>query len=64
MSLIPGVLRRDSVTNGIGGLDSTTMNPPTPLEYGRVSGDDADGSDSTVGCWGGTGTNANDLGGL
>ena len=64
MSLIPGVLRRDSVTNGIGGLDSTTMNPPTPLEYGRLAGDNADGTSATIGCWGGTGSNQNDLGGL
>ena len=64
MSLVPGVLRRDSVTNGIGGLDSTTMNPPTPQEYGRLSGTAADGDSSTVSCWGGTGSNQNDLGGL
>jgi len=59
MSLIPGVLRRDTMTagRGIGLASSNTMNPPTPQEYGRLSGTKANGSGSTVACWGCTGSN-------
>ena len=61
MSLIPGILRRDTMTagRGIGLVVSNTMNPPTPYEYGRVSGTADDGDGSDVGCWGATGSNAN-----
>ena len=59
MSLIPGVLRRDTMTagRGIGLVVSNTMNPPTPQEYGRLSGTAANGNSSTVACWGATGSN-------
>ena len=59
MSLIPGVLRRDTMTagRGIGLSQSNTMNPPTPQEYGRLSGAVANGNASNVGCWGATGSN-------
>lgn len=60
MSLIPGVLRRDTMTatRGVGLVVSNTMNPPTPQEYGRLSGTNADGTTSNVGCWGATGSNS------
>lgn len=60
MSLIPGVRRRDTMTasRGIGLVVSNTMNPPTPQEYGRLSGTAADGVGSDVGCWGATGSNS------
>jgi len=59
MSLIPGVERRDTMTagNGIGLSQSNTMNPPTPQEYGRLSGTAANGVGSTVACWGAVGSN-------
>ena len=60
MSLIPGVTRRDTMTagQGIGLSQSNTMNPPTPQEWGRLSGTSADGSGSTVACWGAEGSNS------
>ncbi len=60
MSLIPGVQRRDTMTanRGIGNARSNTMNPPTPQEYGRLSGTVSDGDGSSVGCWGATGSNS------
>lgn len=60
MSLIPGVTRRDTMTagRGVGVVVSNTMNPPTPQEYGRLSGTAADGVGSDVACWGATGSNA------
>ncbi len=61
MSLIPGVLRKDTCTNNMGTVGSETMNPPTPQEYGRLSGANADGTTSTVACWGGGGANATGL---
>ena len=71
MSLVPGVLRRDiNTTNVIGEgkrafmgpqISSRHMNPPTPQEYGRLSGTAANGSSSTVACWGGAGSNASSL---
>ena len=59
MSLIPGIKRRDTGTIGemVGSVASNTMNPPTPLEYGRLSGTAANGNASTVACWGTTGSN-------
>jgi Asp-tRNA(Asn)/Glu-tRNA(Gln) amidotransferase A subunit family amidase len=60
MSLIPGVQRKDTCTNNMGTVGSVTMNPPTPLEYGRVSGASASGSGSIVACWGGAGANDTD----
>jgi len=61
MSLIPGRTRRDTMTSGrgIGNIASNTMNPPTPQEYGRLSGNSANGSGSNVACWGCTGSNSN-----
>ena len=35
MSVTPGVNRKRTITVGIGGLDTITENPPTPVEYGR-----------------------------
>ena len=35
MSTIPGENRKRTITVGIGGLDTITENPPTPVEYGR-----------------------------
>tara|TARA_B100000073_G_scaffold126230_1_gene103260 strand:+ start:2199 stop:2390 length:192 start_codon:yes stop_codon:yes gene_type:complete len=63
MSLIPGVTRKDTTTAGrvVGTVASLTMNPPTPQEYGRLSGTAANGTASTVACWGGAGTNATSL---
>ena len=60
MSLIPGVSRRDTIVAGraVGSVASNTMNPPTPQEYGRVSGTADDGDGSNVGCWGATGSNS------
>ena len=60
MSLIPGVLRRDTMTagQGLGMTQSNTMNPPTPQEYGRLSGTSADGTGSNVACWGAVGSNS------
>ena len=60
MSLIPGVTRRDTMTagRGIGLSQSNTMNPPTPQEWGRLSGTVANGSGSNVACWGATGSNS------
>lgn len=59
MSLIPGVLRRDTMTTGrgIGLVVSNTMNPPTPQEYGRLSGTASNGVGSSVACWGAAGSN-------
>jgi len=45
----------------MGTVGSETMNPPTPQEYGRLSGANADGTTSTVACWGGGGANATGL---
>ena len=63
MSLIPGVTRRDVITagEGLGSVASNTMNPPTPQEYGRLSGTVANGNASTVACWGGAGSNQTGL---
>ena len=63
MSLIPGIRRRDivAVGNAVGSVGSHTMNPPTPQEYGRLSGTAANGNGSTVACWGGTGSNQSGL---
>ena len=71
MSLIPGVTRRDINTQNVIGtgkrafmgtaIRSRHMNPPTPQEYGRLSGTVADGSTSTVACWGGAGSNQSSL---
>jgi len=71
MSLIPGVTRRDiNTTNVIGQgkrafmgteISSRHMNPPTPQEYGRLSGTNSDGTSSTVACWGGAGSNQSSL---
>jgi len=36
MSTIPGENRKRTVTVGIGGLDTISENPPTPVEYGRT----------------------------
>ena len=36
MSTIPGENRKRTVTVGIGGLDTITENPPSPVEYGRT----------------------------
>lgn len=60
MSLIPGVQRKDTCTNNMGAVGSVTMNPATPQEYGRLSGTAANGSGSTVACWGGAGANHTD----
>jgi hypothetical protein len=60
MSLIPGVQRKDTCTNNMGAVGSVTMNPATPLEYGRLSGAAANGSGSVVACWGGAGANDTD----
>jgi len=59
MSLIPGVRRRDTMTagQGLGSVQSNTMNPPTPQEYGRLSGTSSDGTGSNVACWGAVGSN-------
>ena len=59
MSLIPGITRRDVIAanNGVGSVGSNTMNPPTPQEYGRLSGTASNGSSSSVACWGATGSN-------
>jgi len=44
----------------MGAVGSVTMNPATPQEYGRLSGTNADGTSSTVACWGGAGANDTD----
>ena len=36
MSTIPGENRKRTITVGIGGLDTISENPPTPVEYGRT----------------------------
>jgi len=36
MSTIPGENRKRTITVGIGGLDTITENPPSPVEYGRT----------------------------
>ena len=35
MSVVPGKCKSIAKTQGVGGVTSTTKNPPTPLEYGR-----------------------------
>ena len=36
MSVIPGENYKRTITVGIGGLDTISENPPTPVEYGRT----------------------------
>jgi len=36
MSVVPGENYKRTITVGIGGLDTITENPPSPVEYGRT----------------------------
>ena len=61
MSIVAGTHRKNTCPNVIGGLKSLTMDPPTPLQYGKDYNQSGTGKAAKYAAWGGTGADATSL---
>ena len=61
MSIVAGTRRKDTCSNMIGGLKSITMNPPTPLQYGKTYNQTGSSKAAKYAAWGGSGQDATSI---
>ena len=61
MSIVAGTRRKDTCSNVIGGLKSITMNPPTPLQYGKTYNQTGSSKAAKYAAWGGSGADATSI---
>ena len=50
MSVKPGICQKQTMTKGVGGAKSTTINMPTKLEYGRQTSADGLSAQAYANC--------------